>query len=137
MANLVYNSYRADQLNGNIDLDTNTIKVMLVTSTYTPSAAHAVRTSITNEVAGSGYTAGGATLMSPTITVVGTTAVFDAIDITWPVSTITARGAVIYKSTGSAATDLLIGYIDFLTDKISNNGNFTIQWNSSGILVLS
>lgn len=137
MPNLVYNSYRADQLNGNIDLDTNTIRVMLVTSAYTPLASHSKRSDVTNEVTGTGYTAGGITLTSPTVTVVGSTAVFDANDVTWSNSTITARGAVIYKSTGTASNDNLIGYIDFVTDQISSNGNFTIQWNAGGILVLS
>jgi hypothetical protein len=137
MANLIYNSYRVAQLNGTIDLDTNTFKVMLVTSAYTPDAAHDFRNDITNEVVGAGYVLGGETLSTPTVTLDGVTADWDAVDVTWAASTITARGAVIYKNVGTAATDNLIAYIDFGTDQISSSGNFTIQWNAGGILTLS
>lgn len=137
MPNLIYNSYRVAQLNGGFDLDTNPLKVMLVTSAYTPDAAHDFRNDITNEVVGAGYTLGGANITSPTVTLSGATAVFDAADVTWASSTITARGAVIYRNVGTSATDSLIGYIDFVSDQISSNGNFTIQWNAAGILVLS
>jgi hypothetical protein len=138
MANLIYNSYKADQMNGAIDLDTDTIKVMLVTSTYAPLATHAKRSDVTNEVAGTGYTAGGEIIASSVVSVVAGKGRWDAIDTTWATSTITARGAVLYKSRGGAATaDELIGYLDFTTDRISSNGDFTIQWSATGILELA
>ena len=60
MADVLYNSFKRDIMNGSIDLDTDTINVMLVTSTYTPDQdAHTKRSDITNEVSGTGYTAGG------------------------------------------------------------------------------
>ena len=63
MADVIYNSFKRDIMNGSIDLDTDTIKVMLVTSTYTPNQdTHTKRSDVTNEVSGTGYTAGGATL---------------------------------------------------------------------------
>lgn len=138
MADLIYTSFKMDIMNGNIDLDTDTIKVMLVTSSYTPSAAHNRRDDITNEVTGTGYTAGGATLASKTVTNVSTAGVFDASDVVWTTSTITARGAVLYKSRGGASSaDELICYLDFVSDKISTAGSFTIAWNASGILNLT
>ena len=140
MADVVYNSFKRDIMNGSIDLDTDTIKVALVTSSYTPDQdAHDNFDDVTNEVSGTGYTAGGATLASVTVSVDNTDneGVFDAADVTWSTSTITARGAVIYKSTGTASTSKLIGYIDFGSDKSSSAGNFTIQWNSEGILNLN
>lgn len=134
MASAIYPSFKTDIQNGGIDLDTDTIKVMLVTSSYTYSAAHDRANDITNEVAsGGGYTTGGATLASKTLAA----GVFDAADVTWPTSTITARGAVIYKSTGTAANDPLIAYIDFGSDKSSSSGTFTIAWNASGISSLT
>lgn len=139
MADLIYDSFLRDSVNGTIDLDTDSVKVMLVTSTYTPARTHAKRSDVTNEVSGAGYTAGGAALASKTITADTTNhrGVFDADDLTWTGSTITARAAVLYKSRGGAATaDELIGYWDFGTDKSSSNGPFTIQWNSNGILNL-
>jgi hypothetical protein len=63
--------------------------------------------------------------------------VFDADDATWTTSSITARGAILYKSTGTAGTSPLIAYIDFTTDKTSDGDNFIIQWAAEGILNLN
>lgn len=137
MADVVYNAFKKNIANGSIDLDTDTIKVMLVTSSYTPDQdAHEDRADVTNEVTGTGYTTGGAEITSKTVTADNTDneGVFDGADVTWPSSTITARGAVVYKSTGTAANDLLICYIDFGSDKISTAGDFTIQWAAEGIV---
>ena len=50
-------------MDGSIDLDTNTIKVALVTRPIRPNQdAHDFFDDITNEVSGTGYTAGGASL---------------------------------------------------------------------------
>lgn len=140
MANLIYNSFKRDIMNGSIDLDTDTIKCMLVTSSYTPVNTHDKRDDVTNEVSGAGYTTGGATLASVTVSVDNTDdeGVFDAADTAWTSSTITARGAVLYKSRGGASSaDELIAYIDFGSDQISTSGTFTIQWNAEGILNLN
>jgi hypothetical protein len=60
MANVIYNKFKRDIADGNIDLDTDTIKVMLVISAYTPDQdAQDKRDDITNEVSGTSYTAGG------------------------------------------------------------------------------
>lgn len=137
MADVIYNSFKRD-IQSSIDLDTDTIKVMLVTSAYTPDQdTHTKRSDITNEVSGTGYTAGGATLANKSVTVDNTDneGVFDADDVTWSTSTITARGAVLYKSRGGASSaDELIAYIDFTTDKTSSGGDFTIQWGAEGII---
>lgn len=136
---MVYNSFKKNIMNGAIDLDTDTIKVALVTSLYTPNIdTHEDMADVTNEVTGTGYTAGGAELASKTVTADTTDdeGVFDAADVTWTTSTITARGAVVYKSTGTAANDLLICYFDFGSDKASSAGNFTITWNAEGIVNL-
>ena len=141
MADVLYNSFKRDIMNGSIDLDTDTINVMLVTSTYTPDQdTHTKRSDITNEVVGTGYTAGGASLAGKAVTADNTDneGVFDANDVVWTTSTITARGAVLYKSRGGASSaDELICYIDFGTDKISTAGSFTITWNAEGILNLN
>lgn len=139
MSSIIYNSFKKNVMNGGIDLDTDTIKVALVTSSYTPNAdTHEDMADVTNEVEGTGYTAGGATLANPAVTADTTDdeGVFDADDVTWSNSTITARGAVVYKSTGTAANDLLICYIDFGENKVSSSGNFTITWNAEGIINL-
>lgn len=114
----------------------DTIKVALVTSSYTPDFdAHDFFNDITNEITSSGYTAGGATLGSQTVTLNTTDnrIVFDGADTSWASSSITARGAVVYKSTGDSATSPLIAYIDFTTDRTSDGGTFTITWHANGI----
>lgn len=131
----LYSSFHTKLANKEIDLDSDVIKVALCTSSYTPNQnAHDYFDDITNEVSGSGYTAGGATLGSKSVgTGGGKTFTFDADDVTWSSSTITARYAIIYDSTGTASTSPLIGYIDFGADVSSSSSNFTIQWNASGI----
>ena len=121
-----------------IDLIANTINVALLTSSWTPSQGSNKHWSDinSNEVSGTGYTAGGASLGSKSLTVSGNTTTFAAANTTWSTSTITARYAAIYKNTGTASTSALIGYIDFGSNQSSSGGNFTIAWNASGILTL-
>ena len=127
-------------VNGEWDWDSDTIKVMLTTSSYTPDQdTHDYKDDVTNEVSGTGYTAGGATLANCAVTYTAGTNVIkiDADDVTWAASTITARHAVIYKSTGVDGTSPLIAYIGFGEDKSSENGNFTLQWHADGIVKIT
>ena len=119
-----------DIATGAVDCDTDTFKMMLVTSTYTASKSHAKRSDITNEVAaGSGYTAGG---NACALTVAATDNVNNDVEISfsvtsWTSATITARAGVIYKSRGGLATaDELVGYVDFLSNITSTNGTFAV-----------
>ena len=121
MADVIYNSFKQKIMDGSIDLDTDTIRVALVTSSYTPDQdTHEDYADITNEVVGTGYTAEGAALASVTVTKDNTDneGVFDAADVVWTTSTITARGAVIYKDSGTAGTSWLICYLDFGENKV-------------------
>jgi hypothetical protein len=82
----------------------------------------------TDEVSGTGYSAGGGTLTNVTPTTSGTTALTDFADLTFSSSTITARGALIYNTTtgaGSGTTDSIV-VLDFGADKSSSAGDFTI-----------
>ena len=120
-----------------IDFDADTIKVALVTNTYTPDFdAHDFWNDVTNEVSGTGYTAGGATLGSVTVSLNTTSnrMIFDAADTSWTSSTITARGAIVYKDSGTASTSPLICAIDFGSDKSSSAGTFQITWHADGII---
>jgi len=98
---------------------------------YTNSASFDASTTdytATNEVSGTGYTAGGGTLTNVTPTTSGTTALTDFADLTFSSSTITARGALIYNTTtggGTGTTDSVI-VLDFGSDKSSSAGDFTI-----------
>jgi len=121
-----------------LDLDDTTadrFKVMLVTSSYTPDfGTHDFKADVTNEVSGTGYDADGKSLSSVTLTQSGGTITFDADDVTWASSTITARGAVVYDS--SLPSEPLICYIDFGADKSSSSGDFVLSFNASGIFTL-
>jgi len=144
MADVIYNSFKKKIMDGSIDLDTNTIKVVLVTSSYTPNIdTHTQYSHITNQVTGTGYTAGGATLANKSVAVDTTNdrAKFDADDTTWTTASVTARGAIIYKYVDNAGnpddTSPLICYKDFGADVTSTNADFTIKWHADGILYLS
>jgi hypothetical protein len=117
------NSFKTELLGGTHDLDTDTIKIALYTSSATLGASTTAY-STTNEVtASTGYTAGGNTLSGAAITLSGSTAIVDFTDTTWSSSTITARGALIYNSSKS---DKAIAVLDFGSDKSSTNGDFTV-----------
>lgn len=140
MADVIYNNFKKNLMNGNLDLDTNTFKCMLVTSAYIPNQdTHEFRSSVTNEVTGTNYTAGGVTLANKVVGVDTTNdrGEWDFDDPVWASSTITARGAVIYKDTGSAATDILVAYIDFGSDKSSSGGEFRLTINAEGFLAVT
>lgn len=125
----------------NIDWLSDTIKVLLCTSSYTPAQdTHVFHSDITNEVTGTGYTEGGATLGSKTLDYTAGTNVikFDGADVAWTSSTITARYAVIYDDTpATSATKPLLGYVDFGADQSTVNGTFTITWDAAGILKIT
>ena len=107
MANVIYNSLKKKIMDGSIDLDSDTIKVMLVTSAYVPDQdGHDFHDDVTNEVSGTGYTSGGQALANKSVTADNTDneGVFEADNVTWPSSTITARGAVLNKDTGARST---------------------------------
>lgn len=101
----------------------DTFKIALYTSTATLGATTTAY-SATNEITGSGYTAGGNTLsVSAVPTSTGTTAFLDFADTTWSAATITANGALIYNST---QTNKAVAVLAFGGDKTSTAGDFTI-----------
>jgi len=117
-------SFKQQILLGEHDLDTDVIKIALYTSAATLSAATTAY-STSDEVVGTGYTAGGNTLAGATVSLSGTTAYVDFTDTTWTTATITARGALIYNSSKS---NKAIAVLDFGADKTSTAGSFTVQF---------
>lgn len=101
----------------------DTFKIALYTSSATLSATTTAY-SATNEVSGTGYTAGGNTLtISQAPTSTSTTAWLDFADTTWSTATITANGALIYNSSQS---NKAVAVLAFGGDKTSTAGDFTI-----------
>ena len=124
-------AFLQDCLDGGHNLGTsgNTLKIALYTSSASLGATTATYTT-SNEVSGTGYTAGGATLSSQAVAYDSTNQVayFDAADPAWTTATITARGAMIYNNSKSNAS---IAILDFGSDYTSTAGTFTIQLPSA------
>lgn len=123
--------------NAVFDLDTDTMKVSAHTNTYTPNQdTHDFFDDVTNEVTGTNYTAGGATLASVTVGRTSGTVTFDAADVVWTQSGAgfsNARKFVVYKSTGTASTSRLFSVVTADADVGNVTGDLTLQWNASGI----
>lgn len=102
----------------------STFKLALYTSSATLGAATTAY-SATNEVSGTGYTAGGVTLTNIDPAISGTTAFADFADATFTDATITAAGALIYNSSQS---NRAVAVLSFGGDKTSTNGDFVIQF---------
>lgn len=115
------------------DLTVDTLKLALYTGSATLNADTTVYT-VTNEVSGGGYSAGGVTLTGATISTDGTTVYVDFNDAVWSPASFTTRGALIYNfSKGNKA----IAVLDFGADKTAVN-TFTVQMpvNSSSTALI-
>ena len=121
-------SFKAEILDEQHDLVADTIKIALFTSSASLGAGTTAY-STSNEVSGTGYSAGGETLTSNVVTTTGTTAYFDADDPTWTSASFTARGALIYNSTNS---DKAIAVLDFGGDFTVSSGTFKIVFPAAG-----
>lgn len=140
---MIFNPFRKHIADGTIDLDTDTLKLALVTSSYTPNAEHSVWADISaNEVAtGSGYTTGGVSLATPTVTRSSGVVTLDAADPSWTALTKTFRYGALYASvTRNSITNPLILLWTFdatPADVVVSGVNWTIVLPSTGILTLS
>jgi hypothetical protein len=119
-------------LKGDLDFDTATFKVMLVTSSYAENPDHDFR----DDVVGTNYTAGGTTA-TVTVSAIDTTnnrVEFSLGGASWASSTITAAGAVYYVSRGGASSaDELVAFNDFGGDVTSTAGTFTLNASTGRI----
>lgn len=137
MASGIYDCFKVDLMDGSVDLDSggDTINVGLLTDSHSFTASDTSWASISaNEISGTGYTAGGATLGSQSVTMASNTATWDAADTSWTSATFTAYHAALYSVTNSSS---LIASVDFGGEQTVTSGTFTIEWNSAGIIALS
>jgi hypothetical protein len=126
-----------------LNLDAETHKVAMFTNSITPNfstdTAYGAAPYNANEVAGTGYTAAGATLTSTTVTESPTgSLMFDAADVSWTTSTITnARCALVHADalTTPVAKPAIV-LVNFGADYSTVAGTFTIQWAAAGILAI-
>jgi hypothetical protein len=130
-----YDNYWTSLANKEINLTADTLKLMLTTSTYAPNrGTHRYKSDITNEVAGTGYTATGNTIGSMGSNIATNVYSITGANASWPAATFTARYAVLYDATPATdATRPLVGYVDFGADQSPSNGTLSVTWNASGI----
>ena len=131
----IYNRFKANLMNKEVDLEADVIKVALFNNSHTFTATNTDYSDVSaNELAsGNGYTTGGETLAGKAVTEAATTK-WDATDEAWTTATFTAYHAVIYDT---SVTNDLIASIDFGGAKAVSSGTFTIQWSASGIITLA
>ena len=133
----VHNNFKEQLMLKTIDCVNDTFNVAMYTASYTWSVDGTnMAYSATNEISASGYSAGGATLASKTVTQDDTNdrAAWDAADVTWTsLAAASPRHAVLYDDT--TATKWVLIHWELATD--SNGGNYTLQFNTNGILLLS
>ena len=122
-------SFKEDLFQKEQDLDTDTIKIALYTSSATLDASTTAYTT-SGEVSGTGYTAGGVTLTGATIGTSGTTAYVDFDDPEWTTASFTTAGALIYNDT--TAGDNSIAVLSFGGDFTVTAGTFRIVFPAPG-----
>lgn len=119
-----------------IDFDVNTFKVLLVSSipSETNLDAWANRSDVTNEITGTGYATGGIA-QAFTLDAIDTTNNRQSVTWTnitngWTSATFSAVGAIIYKNSGAAATDVLLHFVDFGGTVSCSNGSYSITYST-------
>jgi hypothetical protein len=119
-----------------IDTSLTSHKIALYNNTETPNFSTEVSYAATNEVTGTGYTAGGQVITSPTTTESPAgTLMYDMGDQVWAAPTsVTARGAKLYADV-LVGNNLIVG-INFGSDFTSTDGTFTIQWAAGGVFTI-
>lgn len=134
MASFLYNSLITDLINGDVDFSSDTFYVMLVTSTYSPDKdTDAKRSDVTNEVSGTGYTAGGVETVASVgaldtandrVNISFGNAVFGVVD------GFTAKAGVVYKRRGGASSaDELVAYADF-TEYVADGSSLSLSFST-------
>lgn len=150
MASFLFTTFKRDIMKGQIDLDAGDQWCMLLLSTFSTVAtasSHDFRNDITafEVTAGgtTGYTVGGVTLGTAGVQTVSADLTnnlgywLTSVNASWATAYITARYAVVYKSTAAATTDSLVCCYDFGQDYTASNGTFTVQWSTAGLIKLS
>jgi len=136
MANIIYNKFKEYLGNDTIDLDNDTFRVALLTSSHIPSAGYVSFADVSsNEVSGAGYIANGQKLTNVTWGESGDgISYFNADDPEWTDASFTARYAVIYDDTTTVPPNVLVCMYDFVVDQYVNNGTFISTLDPRGIL---
>ena len=127
MANVIPFSFRSELLSGNHNFASggDTYKLALYTANPYTTASTAYSSGSANQVgtSGTGYSTGGNTLTSQSVTISSAVSYVDFADSTWSSATFTAAFGVMYNSSDS---DKLVVVLDFGGSKTCTNGTFKI-----------
>ena len=127
MANVIPFSFRSELLSGNHNFASggDTYKLALYTANPYTTASTAYSSGASNQVgtSGTGYSTGGNTLGSQSVTISSAVSYVDFADSTWSSATFTAAFGAIYNSSDS---DKLVVVLDFGGSKTCTNGTFKI-----------
>lgn len=136
MASTVFSNFARNLAIARHNFSSDTLKVLLVSSIPTEGNIDAwiARSDVTNEITGTGYTAGGIA-QAYTFNALDTAANRQTVTLTnivngWTTATFSAVGAIVYKNSGVATTDYLIEFIDFGATVTATAGNFSITYSS-------
>lgn len=116
----------------------DTLKLALLNTSGSFNSSHDYYNDVSaNEITGTGYTAGGATLTTVTWTnPSGTYVMLDADNVLWSGATFSTRYGVVYKSTGVTSTSPLLIHLDFTSTQSPSAVPFQITWSSQGLFIL-
>jgi hypothetical protein len=138
MASGIYDKFKYNLMTKKVNLITDTIKVALMTNSHSFVSTDTSSSSVlTNQITGTGYTTGGATLAGQSVTEGASTKWDATTDTEWTSATFSAWHAVLYDTTVDATTNNVICSIDFNGEQAVSTGTFKIIWNSSGIMTLA
>lgn len=136
MASIIMNKFFEQLALGGVDWDTDTLKLALMNRALSPTKDMTHWSHVSSqECSGTGYTAGGTTLLNASVSIDGSNDLvkLDADDQTWANSSLSAYWGIVRDST---AGSILVCAFDFGSDQVSSAGDFTIQWNASGLINL-
>lgn len=129
------------------DLESDDLRVALLTNAVTPTAADADprygagggTNYATSEVAAGGnYVAGGAAIANPAVTLTGGLAMFDGDDVSWAQhasNPTNATWGLIYNNTDAGKRAL--GFVDLGGAFNMTTGPLSIAWNANGLARLN
>lgn len=135
-----YNHLMLCLLNGAMVLASDTLKLMLVSSAYTPDAEHTQIADVSaHEITGTNYTAGGQALTGVAASRSGASAKLDAADLTFAALTATFRYGVLYADvTRGGLTGPLVGYFVLdSADVVVSGVDYPVVWDAAGIIPLT
>ena len=130
IAQAMCTSFKEDLFQKEQDLDSDTIRIALYTSSASLGAGTTAYTTSGEVASGNGYTTGGETLTNPVIGTSGTTAYVDFDNPEWTSASFTTAGALIYNDT--TAGDNAIAVLNFGGDFTVTSGTFRIVFPSPG-----